>query len=505
MRDLTERRFRYLYVVTAIVLSTWTFLVAGSLAWNIRIEQRQTRELAAKEARSLFNKDKAFRLWAASHGGVYVPVTARTPANPNLAHIPERDITTSSGKNLTLMNPAYMLRQLMNDYAELYGIKGRITAHPNKLFNPGNRPDKWETEALQSFERGETEVFEFAETDGQSTLRLMRPLFIVETCLKCHAKQGYKVGDFRGGVGVSVPMAGYKFDEKKHMISASATHGFAWLLGLGVTFAVARRSKRHTNENLAAERKLRRAKEEAEKSDKAKSEFLAAMSHELRTPMNAVLGFAQMLQYDTRTPLTSNQEKSVQNILDGGNHLLELINEILDLSMIEENLISLDFEDVMANAVIANCVSLMAPIGAPRHITIVDQFSALSPSCLRADRQRLTQILLNLLSNAVKYNKDGGVVHVYGQETDDGYLRIFVSDTGIGISEENCPGIFDMFHRHGNNAMIAREGTGIGLNVTKHLVERMTGRIGFESATDVGSTFWVDLPLATTPEAPPKK
>ena len=242
------------------------------------------------------------------------------------------------------------------------------------------------------------------------------------------------------------------------------------------------------------------ALEAAERANNSKSEFLASMSHELRTPLNAVLGFAQMLQFDSMNPLTSVQKDHVESILAGGGHLLELINEVLDLARIEADQVDLSLSDVAANAVVSDCVALTVPLGETRGIKILNTFSSGAIAHLRTDQLRLKQILLNLLSNAVKYNMDGGTVTVDGRETEGGFLRLSVMDTGIGIPEADYSRIFHMFQRLGADPMIAREGTGIGLTVTKLLVERMAGRIGFDSAEGVGSTFWIELPLTSNAE-----
>lgn len=246
-----------------------------------------------------------------------------------------------------------------------------------------------------------------------------------------------------------------------------------------------------------AEKKLQNALSDAEAANQSKSEFLASMSHELRTPLNAVLGFAQLLQFDPKNPLSSAQSEHIDNILDGGNHLLELVNEILDLARIEADQLELSLGEVNANDVAANCVGLISPLGRQRDIEIIDNFSGKSEKTLFTDPIRLKQTLINLLSNAIKFNKDGGTVTVEGEETDYGFLRVLVKDTGIGIADENHASVFNLFHRLGADPMVAREGTGIGLTVTKLLVERMAGRVGFDSEVGVGSTFWIELPLAS--------
>ncbi len=149
MKLRTKRPYYTTWLLLAIFI--WTSLIVGSLMWNYSNERKQSIELAANVARAYFDKDTAFRLWGASHGGVYVPTDERTLPNPHLSHLPERDIFTPSGKRLTLMNPAYMLSQMMHDYEELYGVQGKITSFPDKLLNLHNMPDEWELAMLKEF------------------------------------------------------------------------------------------------------------------------------------------------------------------------------------------------------------------------------------------------------------------------------------------------------------------------------------------------------------------
>ncbi|MBW1790321.1 MAG: DUF3365 domain-containing protein, partial [Deltaproteobacteria bacterium] len=189
------------------VVAAWSIVVSCFLLIGIFHIQHNKQEMIENEARANFNKDQALRLWATTHGGVYVPVTEETPPNPYLSHVKDRDIKTPDGKALTLMNPAYMLRQTMEKYEGLYGVRGHITSL--KYFRPETAPDEWEKYALQEFEKGAKDISEFAEMDGKSYFRYMSPVIVNKGCLKCHGHQGYKVGDVRGGVSVSVPMAQY--------------------------------------------------------------------------------------------------------------------------------------------------------------------------------------------------------------------------------------------------------------------------------------------------------
>lgn len=229
-----------------ILASGWTLLVVVIMLLIVKEEMQDVRELIRNEARIHFLKDQAFRLWGASHGGVYVPPTDHTPPNPNLSHIPNRDIVTTEGKKLTLMNPAYMVRQLTEDYEEQYGIKGHITSR--KPLRPENAPDEWERAALESFDSGNTEASEFSDIDGKPYLRLMRPLIVKKTCLKCHGYQEYKEGDVRGGFGVSVPAAAYYAASREELVEHAVTLGLLWLIGLAALVFGTRRLQQKVRE-----------------------------------------------------------------------------------------------------------------------------------------------------------------------------------------------------------------------------------------------------------------
>ena len=215
---------------TLVLAVVWILVMSASTSWNLHQIHKATRKMALHEARADFNKDQAFRNWATLHGGVYVPMDERTPPSPYLSHLPDRDVTTTSGKTLTLMNPAYMLRQLHEDFGELYGAAGKITSL--KPLRPENKADQWERAALLSFEKGGKEVWEFTSIDGRPYLRFMSPMHTKKGCLKCHGQQGYKEGEVRGGVSLSVPLTTYLANESKESKKLVQTHILLCVLGL---------------------------------------------------------------------------------------------------------------------------------------------------------------------------------------------------------------------------------------------------------------------------------
>jgi len=234
-------KVRFINRVVLIVMLIWSLLMLVAAIISISDNYRYADKLAKNEALVSVKKDLAYRSWVASHGGVYVPITEKTPPNPYLAHIPNRDVTTSANQKLTLMNPAYTLSQMMKDYTQLYGTKGHITSRI--LMNPKNKPDAWEEKVLEDSEITGKSSSTKAFIDGEEYFRYLRPLVTQQSCLKCHAFQGYKVGDIRGGVSVSIPMKEFYAEAFAHSIRNSIIIFLIYMLGLGVIVYGKRKAK----------------------------------------------------------------------------------------------------------------------------------------------------------------------------------------------------------------------------------------------------------------------
>ncbi|WP_426338718.1 ATP-binding protein [Pseudoduganella sp. S-14] len=253
-----------------------------------------------------------------------------------------------------------------------------------------------------------------------------------------------------------------------------------------------RQLRQNVMELAEANHRLEQARTAAEHANAEKSRFLSNMSHELRTPLNGILGFAQILAADKLPATQLEKQRFARNIVQSGQHLLKLVNEILDLARIEAGKVPLAMEAVDLPTVLQECRMMVTPLAAKRDISL--GFGEVPAKRLRADRTRLVQVLINLLSNAIKYNHDQGRVAVACAAAEGSRLRISVSDTGPGLEPEQVQHIFQPFHRLGRDE--EEEGSGLGLALTRRVVEAMQGAIGVESQPGQGSTFWVELPLA---------
>lgn len=262
------------------------------------------------------------------------------------------------------------------------------------------------------------------------------------------------------------------------------------------TFKGYRGSGEDVTDRIRTQNELRIARDQANRANQAKSEFLSSMSHELRTPLNSILGFAQVLEIGTENPLSDKQKSAVRLIIKGGEHLLNLVNDVLNLAGIESGKLSLSIEPFYIQDIIDECISNIQPFAERQGVGI--EAANCIDMALMVDPIRLKQVLLNLLSNAVKYNHKGGSVRIKGAPAEDGAMyRLMVFDTGRGIPASKQHQLFIPFSRLGReNSNI--EGTGIGLTITKRLVEAMNGKMDFSSVEGEGTTFWIDLPVAAT-------
>jgi len=447
--------------------------------------------------------------------------------------------------------PAHALPEISTDFAnwDTSGVHfNNVSDQPR---NPENQADVNEMKVMQYFRNNkeETRYFKsFQDDEGNPFYLYANPIWVETYCLECHGKRehapksirdnyttsfDYNVGELRGILSIKLPSGIVENNASAIMRQGFVGHLVLFIGMFVLIFYTVRKYVKQPLQQLGHGMKdiasgnyksrlvgfkgelsdieksfnsmaekipkhlqtITRARKEAEEANKAKSEFLANMSHELRTPLNAVLGFSQMLQYDQKNLLSETQKEHVHCIQEGGEHLLTLVNDILDLAKIEVDQIAVTLEEVSINDVATECVKLINPLGETRNINIINHLAGKALATIRTDKIKFKQALLNLLSNAIKFNKKGGTVTLDAYEVDASFIHISVTDNGSGIAKENFSAVFQIFNRLEVDPMVAQEGAGIGLPVTKMLIERMSGRIGFESDKGVGSTFWIELPL----------
>jgi signal transduction histidine kinase/CheY-like chemotaxis protein len=512
---------KHLYLVALFGTIAWTGAIALSFYLTRDREHQNTRELATRTARINLDKDLALRLWATAHGGVYVPVTEETPPSQYLAHIPERDIQTPSGIKLTLMNPAYIMRQVLTDYGRMFGIHGHLTSL--HVLRPENRPDEWESKALQAFKNGVEEVFEMTDNNSETSLRLMRPLFVEKQCLKCHGHQHYKVGDVRGGVSMSVPLAPFVNLRNTDIEHSGLQHLGTYLVGLLAILAIlliARRGIRIRIANeqaildlnleleLEVEHRTRQLLEsEAEKRDlqmktmqaeklESLGRLAGGISHDFNNMLTSIVGYTEMA--------ASSLEPGAGPHSD----LKEVLKTAREGSLLTGRLLEMASRQITQPVHLELCQALPEPVEflhrmLGRNIKIITDIEEATWT-IRFDPKQLERIMFHLAFNARDAMPDGGEFRITGRNetiTDlkcllcsehlsGDFVCIEVSDTGEGIPQSIMDQIFEPFYSTKTDSA----SSGLGLSTVRGFVNQHNGHIFVESESGKGTTLTIRLP-----------
>lgn len=365
----------------------------------------------------------------------------------------------------------------------------------------GGLTDAFSKKAWEHFSRYPTKPYsEVFAKDNNNYLRFATADIMRTSCVNCHnahpdsPKTNWVSGDVRGVLDITIPLNDVLANTKNDLTFTIIIYSvFALLSALGVILMMLK----HKNESKELESavmvrtiELEKEKLNAINASNAKTEFLSRMSHELRTPMNAVLGFSQLLQLDAKSEV---EKEYCKEIMTAGNHLLTLINEVLDLAKIEAGKLDIALDPVDIDEVIDEVITIIRPLSEDKGIHI-RSYTATGLN-VYADNTRLKQVLINLISNAIKYNSNNGSVTVDATPVEPGIIRIEITDTGIGLNEEQLNNLYKPFNRLGAEHS-GVDGIGIGLTISKKLVEAMNGKVGVISTVNKGSTFWLELKSA---------
>ncbi|MDR1383717.1 MAG: response regulator [Planctomycetaceae bacterium] len=485
----------------SVAMIGWTLLVLILALIFARLAMRDYFDEAKAQARAAIERDLSYRAWCSQHGGVYVPVTEETLPDPYLNHN-ERDVTTTDGKQLTLIAPAAMTNEVHHKEQDTSEF---LVSHlvSDKPLSQTNACDAWEAKSYhQLYHRAAEEIAEIVEVNHEPHVRMIRPLLVSTDCMACHAQHGYEVGDIRGAISVTLPIR--KLLDRKYAIVQQVIIGYTaiWLIGMTGLVLGWRRMKRYdamqtqTIKTLRRkENALQRAKIEAEDANETKTLFLANMSHEIRTPMSAILGFSDLMYH--KELVEEERGRYIGIIRNNARLLLDIINDLLDMTKIESGKIQLEAIPVSPCQVCEDVVSLMRVRANEKNIGMESVYHFPIPDSIITDLARLRQILINLVGNAIKFTTQGKVaVEVRFRESNGLYhLEYTVRDTGIGMTEEQMERLFEPFMQADSSINRNFGGTGLGLVISQKFAHLLDGKIDVTSTPGVGSAFTLTIPV----------
>lgn len=470
-------RKKHWILLTAI----WTLLIVLSFTWNYTLLVSNNSKLAQNRAKSIFQQIVATRSWNSSHGGVYVPVTSKIQPNPYLEDS-LRDIVTIDGQKLTKINPAYMTRQLSEINYSNTSLQFHITSlNP---IRPANEADNWEKEALENFENGHSEIMELVKNNTESEYRFMAPLITEKSCLQCHAKQGYKEGQVRGGISVSFPATIYLSGIRKQSFSMALAHFFILLGGIAGLFAYYRISNKYLAETEKRNKEL-------EQINATKNKLFSIIAHDLRNPFNSILGFADILLNGYESFSDSQRRELIALIDKSSKNTFELLENMLLWSKIQIDKIEITPKKVHLKKLITEAFSAYVHVAEKKDISF--DLDVPDSIYVNADEFTIKITIANLFSNAIKFTPSNGSIKISANMQND-FVEIGISDSGMGIPAEKIPGIFNSAGNISTMGTDNEKGTGLGLTLCKEFVEKNGGRIWVESEEGLGSVFHFTLP-----------
>lgn len=465
-----------------LLMVIWTLFIILSFLWNYFLLISNNDKLVLNRAKSIFEQIVVTRSWNSSHGGVYVPVNKKT--QPNIYLIDSlRDIVTTEGMQLTKINPAYMTRQISEINANNTNLQFKITSlNP---IRPYNKADSWENEALKTFEEGIPEVLELVNKDSIKVYRYMAPLFTENSCLKCHAKQGYKVGQVRGGISVSFPATIYLKGINKQLFSLAIIHLFLLLGGIAGLASYYKISKKYLTET--EKRNI-----ELEQINATKNKLFTIIAHDLRNPFNSILGFAEMLMNDYESFSDSQRLEIIALIDKSSKNTFELLENLLIWSKIQIEKIEITQKNFQLKELISEAIKAYVHVAEKKAISL--DIDIPENIYVLVDDFTIKITIANLFSNAIKFTPINGKIKICSTTQND-FVEVSIADTGVGIGEHNIASLFNSTLNISTSGTSNEKGTGLGLIICREFVEKNGGRIWVTSKIGSGTTFYFTIPV----------
>ena len=473
---MKKKRFFILYLV-------WGVAVFGTYLFSLHFSINFSKQIVEASSRAFFQEIVATRSWNSSHGGVYIVVSDTVQPNPYLEDS-LRDLTATNGMKLTKVNPAYMTRQI----SEIARKKNDILYHITSLnpIRPKNKADDWERKALKSFDQGVSEQFELVEKDSVKMFRYMAPLLVETSCLDCHAKQGYSIGQIRGGISVTTSSSDFIHTLNKIIITRSAIFLVLLLIGFIGIFFFQRMVNREIQIIQAQNKKLTLLNLE-------KDRLFSIVAHDLRSPISGIHGLSQILldEFDTLTP--EERIRIIGSISRSSDNVIRLSEHLIQWYQTRKGILTYKPEYFHLQAIVEEVVDLFAEKAEEKMISMTISI----PAGLKiyADINMIETILRNLLSNALKFTPKEGLVEIIANDfVNSNAVELSVKDNGIGMDPQTIDHLFDEDFHASKPGTEQEEGTGLGLAICRELIEKNRGTIRAISTLDIGAEFILTLP-----------
>ena len=465
-------------IFSLLAVLAWTLLLGILFCIQYQSDNRSAQAMMLQATRGIFQQIVVTREWNAEHGGVYVPITKTTQPNP---YLPEAGRTVDAdGLRLTRINPAFMTRQISEVAAKSHGPTVHITSAAP--LRPENSPTPWESQALAAFEQDDGEHYGLDQTKDGPVFRYMAPLLVQESCLPCHGRQGYVIGQVLGGISVALE-AGYFLSAQSAAFGGTASlYALIWLVGAtGVGLGTAT---------------ILTGKHRAETANQAKSTFMAILSHELRTPLNGVLG---MLELTRATELTEDQDSMLVDAQVAAKTMYAQVQELLELAGLENGQGILQNTRFTPTEAVAKVIEAARAAAANKGLSFDFRPDPALPPRLLGDGVRFGRILGLVLDNAVKFTTTGGIVVTLAplNHKDGRFVLVAtVTDTGCGVPPDRLRAVFEPFSQ--GEAVLTRRnpGLGVGLTIAHRHANILGARLSAQSCPGEGSTFTLRAPFS---------